>query len=347
MPVNDAAVADLLSGPRGLRMCMCVLTSRSPTLHTTFQKAWMSGGPDLLSDLLGELADVDTASIAAELDESALVEPLSQAVNAARYWQQPDEQDDLLADLAVRAALRPTAETLAGAPAAAWWSSPIDFTCQRYVQWLDERPTDPPSLAGAKANLETWRAATLEDERRSAKRPSNPRARYSGQWWSTPAFAGLTTTSRELPGLGAAKLALIEDGLGWARASVWPLAPASACRIYEITGPESWADLAARYPLEVSASKRHDWWRATGVESAWFIPDWTRVAVDFDAVHLTVTGYLTTAGRALPVGKGHTVLAGWNPDETYWLVDVLKPDGPPVEWHRSDSQEANWTAVDD
>lgn len=144
-------------------------------------------------------------------------------------------------------------------------------------------------------------------------------------------LTGLTMTSRSLPGLGAARLALVEDGLGWRRADVWPLTPTSGCRVYEITGPEAWSDLVVRHPMEVTASKRHDWWRTTGVDGTWFIPDWTRVAADFDAIHLTVTGYLTTAGRALPAGHGQTVLAGWSPDETYWLADVLTADGPPVE----------------
>jgi hypothetical protein len=42
-----------------------------------------------------------------------------------------------------------------------------------------------------------------------------------------------------------------------------------------------------------------------------------------DAVHLTVRGYLTTAGRALPVSGTHSaVLGGWDPDTTWWLTDV-------------------------
>ena len=46
------------------------------------------------------------------------------------------------------------------------------------------------------------------------------------------------------------------------------------------------------------------------------IPDYLAVAEDFDAFHLSVAGYLSTAGRSLPVGDASTVLAGWDPDET-------------------------------
>ncbi len=57
---------------------------------------------------------------------------------------------------------------------------------------------------------------------------------------------------------------------------------------------------------------------------------------DYDAVHLTAAGYLTTAGWPVPVGEARTVLAGWNPDETYWLTDVLTHAGPAAHWERQE-----------
>lgn len=73
------------------------------------------------------------------------------------------------------------------------------------------------------------------------------------------------------------------------------------------------------------------------------IPDWPRVAGDYDGVHLSVAGYLGTAGRAIDVGDGWaSVLAGWNPDETVWLHDdvtVLHPDE--YAWRVDDS--GGWT----
>ena len=43
-------------------------------------------------------------------------------------------------------------------------------------------------------------------------------------------------------------------------------------------------------------------------------------------------------GRALPVAvpgpATRTVLAGWDPDATWWLADVLPEPGEPTDWRR-------------
>ncbi len=69
------------------------------------------------------------------------------------------------------------------------------------------------------------------------------------------------------------------------------------------------------------------------------LPDWSRVAADVEAVHLTMAGYLTTAGRAVSVTDGmSTALAGWAPDATVWLGD------PPAD---DASAERRWSRTDD
>lgn len=112
--------------------------------------------------------------------------------------------------------------------------------------------------------------------------------------------------------------------------------------MYEVSQPGDWVDLVARYPLDVDRSRRHDWWRTTGSQGPWLIPDWSAVAADYHGVHLTVLGYLGTAGRALPVGQGATLLAGWGPDVTYWLADVLDQASSPITWSRSKEEPYGW-----
>jgi hypothetical protein len=355
MNARDGTSEGLLAGPRGRRLCLSLLTAAGPSLRSLVWQ-WQSetGGAGtryvFLTDDSGiapepappEPAPSVTRSdvvdaighLAPEVTPSALMAALAESVDVARYWQEPDEVDALLMDLSIRDALLPVAEAIISSADAAWWSTTLDRQHQRYVQWLDETPMEPPALTSALANLARWRAFTRDDEARAIERPRNVAANFSGAWGSSPAGVPLVTTTRAVPALGAVKLALTEDSFGWEKARVWPLQPSSECQVFEITGPDAWVELVRRYPMDVSLSRRHDWWRATGHEGTWLIPDWAAVASDFDAVHLTMLGYLATAGRALPVGDSHTVLAGWNPDETYWLADVLTKDGVPEDWCR-------------
>jgi hypothetical protein len=295
-----------------------------------------------MDELTLALGSPDALTTAESAGASGLLAGLAEAVNAARYWQEPDETDELLLKPTVLTALGPIANSLSDSLAA--WLRPTSVALDRqcFVQWTDEHKLPPPSLAGAATKLARWKASAIADERKATDRPKDPAARWSGRWWSTPALSDLVTTTRSLTGLGATKLTLVEDSLGWKRARVWPLAPAPGSRVYEISDPTAWTDLVARYPLDVSLSKRHDWWRTTGVDGPWLMPDWSAVAADYDGVHLTVPGYLATAGRYLAVRQSGTVLAGWNPDETYWLNDVLRPGSGPSEWQSNESQPPTW-----
>ena len=89
-------------------------------------------------------------------------------------------------------------------------------------------------------------------------------------------------------------------------------------------------------------TRRHDWWRVTGWAGTWLMPDYAAAAADYDAIHLTVGGYLTTAGRALVVNDARCLLAGWDPDKTYWLADMLTEGGPPVRWMQDESAFPGW-----
>jgi hypothetical protein len=180
---------------------------------------------------------------------------------------------------------------------------------------------DPPD--DGRAALLAWRADTLEDERRAADRPDDPRAAYSGYWWSTPALSALRCSTRSLESIGPVGLRLVEDAFSWSSARCWSLQLRPAASIFEIGGADDWTELVRRYPLAITKSRRRDWWRATGCDLEWAIPDFHAVAADYDAVHLSVAGYLSTAGRAIRADDTHTVLAGWNPDETWWLINSL------------------------
>ena len=112
-----------------------------------------------------------------------------------------------------------------------------------------------------------------------------------------------------------------------------------------------WADYWAHESSSaLTASRRHEWYRMTGRNGPWIIPDWAAVGREYDGVHLTVAGYLSTAGRALavvdpssadPSGSAMaTLLAGWDPDVSYWFVDLPEVAGAVTEWR--EGEDGRW-----
>ena len=137
----------------------------------------------------------------------------------------------------------------------------------------------------------------------------------------------------------------VEDGFGWTRAVAIPVRGGGTT--YEIRSAGDWAELCRRYPREVTASRRHDWYRVTGRAGRWLLPDWGRVAADWDAVHLTGWAYLTAATQEIVIDAEYsTIIGGWGPDETYWLTGLVREiEGPRVHW-RADAPEGPWRRVE-
>jgi hypothetical protein len=274
-----------------------------------------------------------------DLDDEKMQEALERSVDSARYWQEPDGEDVLAGIPVIAKALSPVAEQFIAAPGMQWCWQP-----RQVEQWaVDWRPaTDPAPLPkNPGKTLSAWASKERAEEVQAAReRPSDPAANYSGEWWSIP--HGLVKTVGQLP----AGLSLVEDSLGWEHASTVPVRGSG--RTLEIRTAEDWIDLCRRFPLEVTASRRHDWFRVTGRHGRWVIPDWERVAGEWDATHLTVLAYLNAAGRPLEVVTGTaTVIAGWDPDSTVWLADVAREwVGPRQMWQR-DSNRDRWIRTQD
>jgi hypothetical protein len=285
-----------------------------------------------LTALIAALTSFDRTWVEADVIDRVL----AQAVDTSRPWQEPDGEDVLVALPEVRAALAPIAQHVTTAPSTQWWSQD-----RQVEQWgIDWRSADDPApLSRDPGALSAWARATRAEEVRAEKESSqDPHANYSGTWWSFP--RGTTQSVGRIP----LSLNLIEDSLGWEHATVIPVRGAG--RTYEIRTADDWVSLCREHPLEVTASRRHDWFRCTGHDGRWVIPDWEKIAQRWDAVHLTVLAYLGSANRALQVDAGtSTVIAGWNPDTTIWLTDVAREwDGPRQHWQRSTHQET-WARV--
>lgn len=267
----------------------------------------------------------------------ALRAALMAAVDHARYWQGPDGEDVLAGTEPVRRELRRVAEHLAQSRHSRWWPTPILAAEQWSVlNWGGDEnasPSTPTPKPTAAERLRDWHADTVRSDAQALRdRPVDPAASFSGRWWSTPP---MSSSSRALFDGSPAGIWFVEDSQSWEHAVIRRTA-APAGDVYEIDGARAWADLCRRFPLDVSAEKRHDWYRVTGRVGKWVIPDWEQVANHHVGVHLTVTGYLSAAGTAIAVGdETASVIAGWSPDDAFWLVDPI-PVGEPQTWTRTD-----------
>lgn len=338
MTISD----ELLRGPRGRRLCLSVVVDADDAVRSAV--FWLGHeldpNPGTIIRIGGEGADdvedptVTEAEVAALIRRSDLTAPISEeavrdamgeSVDHARYWQHADGADLVAALPQVREALRPVAERLV----AAMPELTAPFTT---TQWaVDRRPQSDsaPIERHPAAVLARWTTEQHENERRAIiDRPADPRAGASGTWWSVP--GELLTTRAHVRDA----LEYVEDSLGWDVATVIPVRGTG--RILEVGSADDWAELCRQYPMDVSASRRHDWFWVTGRDGRWIIPDWESVAQRWDAVHLTTLGYLSAATRLIEVDDDRaTVIAGWAPDSTVWLTDVAREwEGPRQQWRR-------------
>lgn len=296
---------DLLMGPRGLAVCREYLNAQnsSPTTPPYITKAWPG------------------KSFAA----------LVASARSARYWEPDDLTESSptelsLSDMSVAAA------QIAQDPLASWWDDEIDLKQQTIIYF---EHAQSPGLKHMSRN----RGYYMAEARRPA--PETDRAGQAidwtvvtGAWWSVPkgSMSLITTLSGGAPAVPAGLA--FED---WSLATSWPVQVLERARIFEIKEPADWVYLVGRYPVDVSATtKRSDWWRATNRDGKWLMPDWERIALEWDAVHLTVLGYLTTASRVLYLDDDYaTILAGAQPGFAYWLSNVFHEFNIRQDWRRN------------
>jgi hypothetical protein len=360
--------AELLAGPRGRRLCLEFLLRsydgpvepgdrvREAIFYAAYELDHGRGSSRvLLTAGAGEWtvpphspADVARLLEGApirDVEEENLLVSLAATVDSARYWQEPDGEDVLAESPDLQAPLARVAAAILDSPHASWWAMPAAGV-EQWTVAFSGLPLPRAASAGRVEDIvDRWRADQVAEEVTAEReRPSDPAANWSGTWWSRPP-GDLVRTTRRLPGRGPVGLRLVEDAMGWESATVERVSPAPGARVLEIDGPAAWADLCGRFPLEVTAARRHDWYRATGRDGRWVVPDWSRVARHVDAVHLSMEGYLTTAGRAVPVGDGWaSVLAGWDPDHTFWLSELRRDPASRRTW-RYDRDDDDWAPV--
>lgn len=130
--------------------------------------------------------------------------------------------------------------------------------------------------------------------------------------------------------------------------SRWLLPVRSDARVWNINGPEDWTRLVETYPKV--ATQPHAGWELPGPNqhvsgtrvlravanqhavrteiAVHVLPDWEGVAADFDGVHLSWAGFLTSEGYISDLANGGiTMMRYWGSERTLWLHDVFdKPE---------------------
>ena len=260
------------------------------------------------------------ASITLNPTPEQVSDALADAVVWAAYWQEPDVIDISLARPEIVAALADIDDNaLLAFLSSSENSSRIDTPGDLSVAWmgLDEDPRPVADVLN-----ESHERLLRSVERSKRDKPDDPAAAWSGMWWSMPPSELRSSMGMTRSGIPEA-LHYVEDGPPREEAVISRL-KVSADRLYVIDSPDDWAALCEKYPIDVTAEVRQDWYRVTGRDGCWVIPNWLDVAGAWDGVLLTKRAYLSSAGTAIPVGDAASVIAGWNPGETYWLTDAVE-----------------------
>lgn len=352
----------LLAGPRGRRFLLeYALESelqRNPVrTEETFGQAVVYASHRLDPDEMtasavfgwvtsdGQPFEVTVDEVAQRLNALELLEPTPRllrhavvaAVDSARYWQDSEGADILTATPEMVSELHRVASHITASSFLTWWCTPVDISGQYAVRWEDTPLKTIPE--NVQATLFAARHETQSDERRAhQERDPDPTAAWSGEWWSHP-FT-LPSSTRLMGDGSPAGLWFVEDNFGWELADSVKLIVPTGLRVFEIAEAADWVELCERFPIEVTAQKRHDWYRTTGRAGRWVVPDWVHVAEHYDAVHLQLGAYLATAGLALQIDDNTgtaSMIAGWNPDETYWLSSDIAYGQQYTRWALSDA----------
>jgi len=302
---------------------------------------WMKPGGNDAATIIGAAV---ASAVRAPAEQPWFNDPLALLVSVARAAEQwepswPGGQAGLL---------RPLAEAVASAPAASWWWEPADLRHQRWVgcdhhRTLTRGGDVERAVEVAEEDAVAEEQAMARDRALAARRRGrgNVEVAVSGTWWSGPLGGTVWTSRGNIGDLPAVGLACAEDPLGEEEFEVWAVGIDPAARVYEVHEPGDWGWLAATHPRDVTASRWHDWSRWTGREGRWILPDWRSVAAQWDGVHVSVAGYLSTAGMAVDSGNAAaTLLAGWDADQTLWLRDVFTDTRQLTTWHGTPGPEA-------
>lgn len=281
----------------------------------------ISGCRSTSSNSISDIADrLDAVELLPPTPELARL-ALARAVGNARPWQEPDSIDAIAAQPGMHSSLRRVAKTLAVGGESLGWNATMAGRTQAVVKRI-ESPLPPSDCAARKTE----------------------RQAVDDGWSSRPPLGSPSSSGLLFDGSPAA-LWFSEDDPGLDHARSLTVRSPRADRVWEVRSRDDWAALCQEFPNEVTSKRRRSWAAVTGREGRWILPDWKRVAERYDVVHLQVGAYISSAGVAIQLAgdmSAASVIAGWNPDESYWLTSDMRLAGTSTYWSREQDQGPAW-----
>ncbi len=136
--------------------------------------------------------------------------------------------------------------------------------------------------------------------------------------------------------------------------SRWHLPIVTGARVFEVHRPADWTRLVTEHPRPSALDDAH--WELPGINQRvgdltpllgvpgqraartsmrrHLVPDWRAVSEQYDGVHLSWAGFITSEGCITDLDGGDvTMLRYWFSERTHWLADVFgEPEPLPAPW---------------
>ncbi len=207
------------------------------------------------------------------------------------------------------------ARSLLDVSGADWLFAPLDRSAQLWIS-EDGNPPDPRKLLTPTSAPTSWE--------RYAQRINNYPLGRAGVGFLT------STAANPSSSLLAGR---VYEAIEWPLeqpVQQFRLAVSSAARVFEVDGPDAWHRLCVAYQATREErppipSVGHWGWSAhPGAgpplgDNDRLVPDWSAVARDWDAVHVSLGGLLTSEQVRVDTSAGWTELWGWGAEQTLWL----------------------------
>jgi hypothetical protein len=103
---------------------------------------------------------------------------------------------------------------------------------------------------------------------------------------------------------------------------LWNVVVSASARVFEIHSAASWAELCRAHPSDHQAFRyipQHSSQIVRPEGSARVDPDWSKVAEEWDGVHLSIGGWLTAEDVPYRSGGVTTELRSWDMESTAWF----------------------------